>query len=64
MCLLELNYFVGFDDIYVSLKVLKKVGFKIGDMVEGLIVEFGENERYFVLIGVSLINFEDLEKVC
>ncbi|MCH9750880.1 MAG: transcription termination factor Rho [Hyphomonas sp.] len=58
----ESNYLAGPDDIYVSPKVLKKAGLKTGDTVEGPIVEPGENERYFALMDVSSINFEDPEK--
>ncbi len=58
----ESNYLAGPDDIYVSPKVLKRAGLKTGDTVEGPIVEPGENERYFALMDVSSINFEDPEK--
>ena len=58
----EANYLPGPDDIYVSPKVLKKAGIRTGDTVEGPIKAPKQEERYFALADVSLINFEDPEK--
>ena len=58
----ESNYLPGPDDIYVNPKLLKQAGLKTGDTVEGPIKEPGEGERYFALMSVNSINFEEPEK--
>ncbi|WP_084420775.1 transcription termination factor Rho [Henriciella litoralis] len=58
----ESNYLPGPDDIYVNPKLLKQAGLKTGDTVDGPIKEPGEGERYFSLMSVNSINFEDPEK--
>jgi transcription termination factor Rho len=58
----ESNYLPGPDDIYVSPEVLKKANIRTGDTVEGPIMAPQDNERYFALTDVSMINFEEPEK--
>lgn len=58
----ESNYLSGPDDIYVNPKLLKQAGLKTGDTVEGPIKEPGDGERYFALMSVNSINFEEPEK--
>ena len=58
----ESNYLPGPDDIYVNPKLLKQAGLKTGDTVEGPIKEPGEGERYFALMSVNSVNFEEPEK--
>ncbi|MGB3627835.1 MAG: transcription termination factor Rho [Henriciella sp.] len=58
----ESNYLPGPDDIYVNPKLLKQAGLKTGDTVEGPIKEPGDGERYFALVSVNSINFEEPEK--
>jgi len=58
----EANYLPGPDDIYVSPKVHRKAGIRTGDTIEGAIKAPKQDERYFALRDVSLINFEDPEK--
>ena len=58
----ESNYLPGPDDIYVNPKLLKQAGLKTGDTVEGPIKEPGDGERYFALMSVNTINFEEPEK--
>ncbi|MEM5515684.1 transcription termination factor Rho [Henriciella sp. AS95] len=58
----ESNYLPGPDDIYVNPKLLKQAGLKTGDTVEGPIKEPGDGERYFALMSVNSINFEEPEK--
>ncbi|WP_084396301.1 transcription termination factor Rho [Henriciella aquimarina] len=58
----ESNYLPGPDDIYVNPKLLKQAGLKTGDTVEGPIKEPGEGERYFALMSVNSINFEEPDK--
>src|ERR1700754_4504999 len=57
------NYLAGPDDIYVSPSQIRRFGLRTGDTVEGLIRSPKEGERYFALLKVNLINFEDPEKV-
>jgi transcription termination factor Rho len=58
----EANYLPGPDDIYVSPSQIRRFGLRTGDTVEGQIRSPKEGERYFALLKVSTINFEDPEK--
>ncbi len=58
----ESNYLAGPDDIYVSPAQVKKMALKTGDTVEGEIRSPRDGERYFALMKVNVINFEDPEK--
>ena len=55
----EANYLPGPDDIYVSPSQIRKFGLRTGDTVEGMIRSPKEGERYFALLKVNTINFED-----
>ena len=57
----ESNYLPGPDDIYVSPQLIKRYGLRTGDTVEGEIRSPRDGERYFALVRVSRINFEDHE---
>ncbi|MGB4101861.1 MAG: transcription termination factor Rho [Alphaproteobacteria bacterium] len=57
------NYLPGPDDIYVSPSQVRKFGLRTGDTVEGEIRSPKEGERYFALLKVNSINFEDPEKI-
>ncbi len=59
----DANYLAGPDDIYVSPSQIRRFGLRTGDTVEGLIRAPKEGERYFALLKVNTINFEDPEKV-
>ncbi len=59
----DANYLAGPDDIYVSPSQIRRFGLRTGDTVEGLIRSPKEGERYFALLKVNTINFEDPEKV-
>ncbi len=59
---MESNYLPGPDDIYVSPSQIKKFGLRTGDTVEGPVRAPKEGERYFALLQVSKINFEEPEK--
>ena len=59
----EANYLAGPDDIYVSPSQIRRFGLRTGDTVEGMIRSPKEGERYFALLKVNSINFEDPEKV-
>ena len=60
---MESNYLPGPDDIYVSPSQIRKFGLRTGDTVEGPVRAPKDGERYFALLQVSKINFEDKEKV-
>jgi transcription termination factor Rho len=55
----ESNYLAGPDDIYVSPSQIRRFGLRTGDTVEGPIRSPKDGERYFALLKVSSINFED-----
>ncbi len=57
------NYLPGPDDIYVSPSQIRKFGLRTGDTVEGPIRSPKDGERYFALLKVNSINFEDPEKI-
>lgn len=57
------NYLPGPDDIYVSPSQIRKFGLRTGDTVEGPIRSPKDGERYFALLKVNTINFEDPEKI-
>jgi transcription termination factor Rho len=59
---MESNYLPGPDDIYVSPSQIRKYGLRTGDTVEGPVRAPKESERYFALLQVSKINFEEPEK--
>jgi transcription termination factor Rho len=59
---MESNYLPGPDDIYVSPAQIRKFGLRTGDTVEGPVRAPKEGERYFALLQVSKINFEEPEK--
>ena len=59
----EANYLPGPDDIYVSPSQVRRFGLRTGDTVEGQIRAPKEGERYFALLKVNTINFDDPEKV-
>jgi transcription termination factor Rho len=58
----EANYLPGPDDIYVSPDMIRQHSLRTGDTVEGVMKEPNDSERYFALITVELINFEEPEK--
>src|SRR5467141_3423722 len=58
----EANYLPGPDDIYVSPSQIRRFGLRTGDTIEGEIRSPKEGERYFALLKVNTINFEDPEK--
>ena len=59
---MESNYLPGPDDIYVSPSQIRKFGLRTGDTVEGPVRAPKEGERYFALLQVEKINFEEPEK--
>ncbi|MBL61154.1 MAG: transcription termination factor Rho [Candidatus Pelagibacter sp.] len=59
---IESNYLPGPDDIYVSPSQIRRFGIRKGDTVEGEIRAPKDQERYFALLKVNKINFENPEK--
>jgi transcription termination factor Rho len=59
----EANYLPGPDDIYVSPSQVRRFSLRTGDTVEGEIRSPRDGERYFALLKVNSINFEDVSKV-
>ena len=57
------NYLPGPDDIYISPSQIRRFSLKTGDTVEGPIRGPKEGERYFALLKVNSINFDDPEKI-
>ena len=58
----DYNYLPGPDDIYVSPSQIRRFNLRTGDTVSGQIRRPKETERYFALLKVEAVNFEDPEK--
>jgi transcription termination factor Rho len=59
----EANYLPGPDDIYVSPNQVRRFALRTGDTVEGTIRSPRDGERYFALLKVTSINFEDPDRL-
>ncbi len=59
----DANYLPGPDDIYISPSQIRRFGLRTGDTVAGQIRPPKEGERYFALLKVSEVNFEDPAKM-
>jgi transcription termination factor Rho len=59
----EANYLPGPDDIYVSPNQVRRFGLRTGDTVEGQIRSPRDGERYFALLKVTSINFEEPDRL-
>ena len=57
----DYNYFPGSDDIYVSPSQIRRFNLRTGDTVSGQIRPPKESERYFALLKVEAVNFEEPE---
>src|SRR2546428_13559510 len=58
----DANYLPGPDDIYVSPSQIRRFGLRTGDTIDGQIRGPKDGERYFALLKVNSINFQDPEK--
>ncbi len=58
----DANYLAGPDDIYISPSQIRRFSLRTGDTVEGDIRSPKDGERYFALLKVNLVNFEDPEE--
>ena len=59
---IESNYLPGPDDIYVSPSQIRRFGLRTGDSIEGEIRAPKNSERYFALLKVDKLNFDNPEK--
>src|SRR4029434_8795003 len=59
---LDAMYLTGPDDIYVSRSHIRRVALRTGDTIDGHIRSPKDGERYFALLKVNTLNFEDPEK--
>jgi len=59
----EANYLPGPDDIYVSPSQVRRFSLRTGDTVEGQIRAPKDGERYFALLKVNTINFQEPDSV-
>ena len=59
----EANYLPGPDDIYVSPNQVRRFGLRTGDTVEGQIRSPRDGERYFALVKINSINFEEPDRL-
>ncbi len=59
----DANYLPGPDDIYISPSQLRKFSLRTGDTVEGPIRSPKDGERYFALLKVNRVNFDDPETI-
>ena len=57
----DYNYLPGPDDIYVSPSQIRRFNLRTGDIVSGQIRPPKESERYFALLKVESVNYEDPE---
>jgi transcription termination factor Rho len=58
----DYSYLPGPDDIYISPSQIRRFNLSTGDTVSGQIRPPKDNERYFALLKVEAVNFEDPEK--
>ncbi|MDE2470787.1 MAG: Rho termination factor N-terminal domain-containing protein, partial [Bradyrhizobium sp.] len=59
----DANYLPGPDDIYVSPQIMRRFGLRTGDTVEGQIRSPRDGERYFALLKVNNINFDEPDRL-
>jgi transcription termination factor Rho len=59
----EANYLPGPDDIYVSPSQVRRFGLRTGDTVEGQIRSPKDGERYFALLKLNSINFDEPDRI-
>src|SRR5271166_2672591 len=57
----DYNYLPGPDDIYVSPSQIRRFNLRTGDSISGQIRPPKDNERYFALLKVEAVNYEDPE---
>ena len=55
----DYNYLPGQDDIYVSPSQIKRFDLRTGDIISGQVRPPKDNERYFALLKIESVNYED-----
>lgn len=55
----QYDYVSGADDVYVSPSQIRRFGLRTGDMIHGVIRKPKEGEKYFALLKINKINYED-----
>ncbi len=56
------NYLSGSQDIYVSPSQIKRFGLRTGDFIYGQVRQPKDNEKYYALLKIEKINYQDPEK--
>jgi len=59
----DYNYLPGPDDIYVSPTQIRKYNLRTGDIIEGQVRPPKEGERYFAMVKIDKLNYEEFDKV-
>lgn len=59
----DYNYLPGPDDIYVSPSQIRKFSLRTGDIIEGQVRPPKEGERYFAIVTIDKLNYEEFDKV-
>ena len=59
----EASYLPGPDDIYVSPNQVRRLGLRTGDTVDGQIRSPKEGERYFAMVKINQVNFDDPDRL-
>ncbi len=59
----KFDYVSGPDDIYVSPSQIRRFGLKTGDTVSGIIRKPKENEKYFALLKIAKVNYDEPSKI-
>ncbi len=59
----DYNYLPGPDDIYVSPSQIRKYSLRTGDIIEGQVRPPKEGERYFAIVKIDKLNYEEFDKV-
>lgn len=59
----DYNYLPGPDDIYVSPSQIRKFNLRTGDIIEGQVRPPKEGERYFALVKIDKLNYEEFDKI-
>jgi transcription termination factor Rho len=59
----DYNYLASPDDVYISPNQIKNYGLKTGDTIKGVLRPPKENEKYFALVRVNLVNGKTLDEI-
>jgi len=59
----QFDYVSGPDDVYISPSQIRRFGLRTGDTVSGVIRKPKEGEKYFALLKIDKVNYEDPAKI-